>query len=316
MKSYCILGNCQANALASTLQMCEEFKSEYSYIRVTPIHRISQREHLDFINKIVPSTSLLMYRPISPTFRGGGFGFGDVVRKLSVVTRVISYPSIQFYGYNASARVSKLLPDAAKEASRQRLGLAGSELFHYSQILMAYLEGLYPDDALTRFHTGFDGDVDFVKDRTKQSLQQLKTSEDQFDITARLHEEIEEAYTQRQTFWSPRHPSGELFSIAARKVLDSVGIVPTNDDISRMPKRDPLRTPRYPMQEFVKTSLDLKFSSLDTFVSRNKTLSTSKMIDAYYDIYEKMKTPELISVMNDCFKNLKSWHQLRNQWPT
>lgn len=107
---------------------------------------------------------------------------------------MLSYPSIQFYGYHASARTLPDLTIEARTRSKEIFGLAGSELFHYAQIMIAWLQGSSPAEAETIFHEGFPGDDDFVQTRARQSLRQLETSEQRFDVTARLHPKIASTY--------------------------------------------------------------------------------------------------------------------------
>lgn len=312
-RSYCILGNCQANALASTLQVCEEFRRTYQFRRVTPIHRIARSDHEHFLKEILPETDLFLYQPISDQFRGGGFGFEDAIAALGPRTKVISYPSIQFYGYHASARTLPELTIEARTRSKEIFGLAGSELFHYAQIMMAWLLGSSPAEARAIFHEGFAGDDDFVRTRARQSLQQLEESEQRFDVTAQLHPKLSSTYRQRMLFWSPRHPKGELLADIALIALSEIGITPTEDEMARLPKRDPLRLPRYPMQDFLRYALELEFEGSDRFRSRDADLSLEDMIEGYYEIYQIIGRPALETAGDQLFSGLESWRRLREQ---
>jgi hypothetical protein len=311
MKKYCILGNCQANALASTLQVCAEFKRTYAFQRVTPIHRITQLEQDHFLNEILPQTDLFAYQPISESYRGGGFGFNTALSNLTDRTKAVSYPSIQFYGYHASARTQSNWPEHVFEQTREIFGLAGGELFHFSQVMMAFLQGLPLHEAREVFHNGYDGDAEFVQKRCTQSLRQLRESEEQFDITARLHDKIFTDYKTSQLFWSPRHPTGELLTHISLIILERIGITPTEKEIKRMSCRDPLKLPQYPMPNFVHRVLELEFEGMTTFKTKTMNLELDDFIQACYVIYAAAGRDNVIDGLNSTFANLQSWKNMR-----
>lgn len=313
MKKYCILGNCQANALASTLQVCKTFKSTYQFQRVTPIHRISHKEHQKFLTELLPEVDLFIYQPISESFRGGGFGFNAVFERLPPSAVVVSYPSIQFYGYHATARNIAKPSDTAKSRSKDILGLAGTDVFHFSQLMMAFVEGAPADEALDRFQTGYSGDDDFIRWRCADSLKHLDNAEKQFDITARLHDKIASNFRNRQLFWSPRHPKGELLADIALSVLDRISLTPTEDERARMPNRDPLRLPRYPMQAIASETLGFEFEGLTEFRSKTVRLGLEDMVQAYYDLYAAMGRQEVSTHLDAAFPNLSSWKVMREK---
>lgn len=314
MKRYAILGNCQANAIASTLQGCKEFKETFSFEKVTPIHRISKADHQTFASEILPEIDLFAYQPISEDFRGGGFGFETALPFLSARTKTVSYPSIQFYGYHGSALTFRDLPDQVRRRTLEIFGSAGAELFHFSQLMMAFVKGLPQDEALSVFHEGFDGDGDFVYRRCQQSLHQLKKSERTHNIDAQLHGRIARDFGTRQLFWSPRHPKGELLRDIALVMLDKVGIIPTEDDLVRMQKRDPLKLPQYPMQDFIRTALGLEFEPLSEFRNKKQTLDIKTMIAGYYALYAELGQAEVLNLLDLNFPKLESWLKTRQEF--
>lgn len=313
MKTYCILGNCQANAIASTLQVCAEFKQEFALQRVKPIHRISADEHAAFLNDILPEATLFMYQPISENYRGGGFGFARAVANLTNKTTVISYPSIQFYGYHAAAKTPTDIPIELRDRCRQSFGLAGIELFHYAQVMMAFLKGMPQDEAQHFFHHGFEGDVEFVKRRCADSLAHLRKSEVQYEIDIRLHDVIAEGFRREQLFWPPRHPSGKILGLIAEQILARLGITPTDEERARFVRRDPLRLPRYPLQNFVRQALALEFDPVTAFQAREITMSTPELISAYYSVYGQLGRAGVSKMMTALFPSLPSWRAMREE---
>jgi hypothetical protein len=314
MKSYCIFGNCQANAIASTLQACAQFKQSFALQRIKPIHRISAEEHTHFLNNILPGTSLFMYQPISDGYRGGGFGFARAINHLSAQTTVISYPSIQFYGYHASAKTPTDIPLELRDRCRTIFGLAGIELFHYAQVMMAYLKGIPQDEALDLFHQGFAGDESFVQRRCAESLSHLRKSEIQNDIDIRLHDIIAEGFRREQLFWSPRHPSGKILGLIAERVLARLGITPTEDEKARFIRRDPLSLPLYPLQAFVRRALALEFEPVTEFRARDVVMSTQDLIAAYYTVYDQLGQSGVAEMMTALFPTLPSWRAVREEF--
>lgn len=313
MKTYCILGNCQANAIASSLQVCAAFKEQFTLARVTPIHRISAEEHADFLNDIMPRADLFMYQPISEGYRGSGFGFGTALGRLPAGAMVISYPSIQFYGYHATARVLPDLPVKIRDRTREVFGLAGADLFHFAQIIIAFLLNMPLDDARASFHQGFPGDETFVRQRCEASLAHLHRSEEEHQIDVRLHDVITEEFQQVQLFWSPRHPSGRILGLIAEHVLAKLGITPTDAERDRFIRRDPLKLPRYPQQDFVSQALALEFQPLTEFRSKSVTLPLCDMIAAYYDLYTQLGRPALAAYATAAFPGLTSLARTREE---
>lgn len=313
MKTYCILGNCQANAIASTLQVCAEFRQQYAYQRVKPIHRISPEDHTLFLRDILPATTLFMYHPISENYRGGGFGFAQAIKHLCSETTVISYPSIQFYGYHAAAKTPADLPMDIRDRCRQVFGLAGVELFHYTQVMMAFLKGMPEDEALQVFHEGFSGDGEFVQKRCADSLAHLRKSEVEHDIDIRLHDVIAEGFRREQLFWSPRHPSGKILNLIAERALAQLGIAPTEEEKARAVRRDPLSLPRYPLQGFVRKALALEFEPVSDFRARDIVMTTPDLISAYYSVYSQLGKDGVSAMMTALFPTLPSWQALRKE---
>lgn len=309
-KKYCVLGNCQANALAATLQISKSFKEQYEFSRTTPIHRIAKRDHVQFVNEVLPEIEFFMYQPISEGFRGGGFGFQEMLEATPEGATIISYPSIQFYGYHASARTANNLPDNTKKMTRDIFGISGSELFHFSQIVMAYLSNKTPKEAEGLFHDGFNQDANFIRRRTDLSLKQLKSSEDQFEIEACVHDLIKSEYQRKQVFWSPRHPHGYLLAKIAEQVAEKLNIEITQTELERMEKRDPLRIPQYPLQDVTRRALDLEFKGPTVFTSKTKSFDVLEMVAKYYELYDSMETMALIDFMNMSFKGLLSWEEM------
>lgn len=112
-------------------------------------------------------------------------------------------------------------------------------------------------------------------------------------------------------FWSPRHPKGELLADIALIALSEIGITPTDEEITRLSQRDPLRLPRYPMQDFLRQALELEFKGPDRFRSKSADLSLAEMIEGYYEIYRIMGRPALEAAGDQLFSKLESWHRLR-----
>lgn len=306
MKTYCILGNCQANAIASTLQVCAEFKETYRLHKVTPIHRITAAEHAAFLNEVVPKTDLFMYQPISAGYRGGGFGFDAALARLPATAAVVSYPSIQFYGYHASARPLADMPLEIRDHCRATFGLAGSELFHFSQLILSFLRGLPPEAAEAAFHQGFPGDEAHVRRRCADSLAHLRRAEEAHGIDARLHDAIAAGFRREQLFWSPRHPSGRLLGMIAETALARLGITPTEEERARFIRRDPLTLPRYPLQDFIRRSLGLEFAPITEFRSKTAFMTLPDMVAAYYGVYERLGRAELGRLARAAFPTLPS----------
>ncbi|NEX47754.1 WcbI family polysaccharide biosynthesis putative acetyltransferase [Pseudotabrizicola algicola] len=313
MNTYCILGNCQANAIASTLQVCAAFREQYAFQKIKPIHRISAEDHRHFLSEILPAAALFMYQPISENYRGGGFGFAEAIKHLDSKTKVISYPSIQFYGYHAAAKTPADLPMDIRERCRAVFGLAGVELFHYAQVMMAYLKGMPQDEALNAFHEGFEGDEDFARRRCAESLGHLRKSEIAHDIDIRLHDVIAEGFRREQLFWSPRHPSGKILGLIAEHALAKLGITPTEEERARFVRRDPLKLPQYPLQAFVRKALALEFDPVTDFRAREVVMTTPELIAAYYSVYDQLGRAAVSAMMTALFPTLPSWRAMSEE---
>ncbi|WP_439595088.1 WcbI family polysaccharide biosynthesis putative acetyltransferase [Falsiroseomonas sp.] len=288
MKTAAIYGNCQANALGALLQVSAEFKAEYRFLRMPPVHRISGPALRDFLAQTAGDLGVLIHQPVSAAFRGGGFGAEDIRRQLGPATQVLSFPSLQFYGYQASAYVLTGLPLEAREIHHAIFATPSADVFHFSQVVRAFLDGAPEAEALRLFHEGYPGDAAFVTEMAARSIAQTRQAEVAHGLDIRVADFTAAQFRDQFLYNTPRHPAWPVLRQVLEQIAARLEITFTEAEWQRAEARAPLRFPQYPMQRFVSAALGLTFEREVAFRNARVALDPEALIAAFYQFYQRI----------------------------
>lgn len=293
MKTYSIYGNCQAVALAKVLSTSDNFKQNYTFIRVKPVHRIEQGEYSDFSENIVPNLSFLLSQPISEDYRAGGFG-SELLKRRS--DNFFYFPSIQYHGYFPGLKAIKLPASIEyRNEFRAEYGVSFTDIMHFNYILNAYLNGLNVTEAAKLFNRNDLFSRDEVRDFSERSLSYLANKEQSLGLDFKLSSYISENLTKSRLFYTYRHPNSVLFTELAIAVFKKLKIEDFSKD--RLLNKDPLSHISYPIQRSVEEHLGLQFSDFSLRIN-NTVLDTKEIAEFYYSIYENFD----IALLQKCLK--------------
>jgi hypothetical protein len=294
-KAVVIYANCQANALGSLLQISRDFNRQYIFHRIKPVHRLSREELSSFISNDLNNTSILIHQPISRGFRDGSFCSELLKQKAPQSTKIISFPSLQFYAYHATAFALKGMTSELRQRHHEVFQTPGADTFHFLQVVRAYLDGADTARAEDRFHGGDPGDSDLVTNFAAKSIGIMELSEAANGTMVTSAGFIKANYQGCLLFHTPRHPSAPLLLHVIEQISKICCFQITPDEKSRMLAKDPLRFPQYPLQGFVREALGLRFEAGSEFRSKKLTLSISQMIEAFYHFYAMCPRSYLMS---------------------
>lgn len=282
---YTIYGNCQAIALAKVMSVNEKFIQRYSFVRLKPVHRMNLNEMNSFKKNLISTLDLILAQPVSEEFRGGGFGSKEILKKIKHAKKIV-YPSMQFYGYFPGMSNFKFKKNVlAQEYIKQKIGINLNDLFHYDFILKSYLNNTLVDDVEKLFFSIDLYSKEFVNNEFLKTMNHLKIKEQEYSVDIRISSYIESNFRDRKLFYTPRHPTSELFVYVASEVFAYVGNDTLDEDTKRrMHCKDPLSHISYPIPDSVIRHLGCKFD--DKWMKTPLTsLNILEMIKIYYQLY-------------------------------
>jgi hypothetical protein len=282
---YTIYGNCQSIALAKIMAVYKNFIKQYIFIRLKPVHRMEIDDLISFKNDILPTLDLILLQPIGDNFRGGNFGTVNILEKCKNA-KTILFPSMQFYGYFIGMNNLKLKNNlAAQEYVKETSGITLNELFHYDFILKSYLEGRSMIDVEKMFFSSSLYTEEFIFYELKKILNHMRKRENEFHLDIKTSNYIELNFRRKKLFYTPRHPSSELFVYVISQIMNLLNITEIDDDtVSRMHKKDPLAHISYPIPKAIEDCLSLEFEDY-VFKTKVQLMNIIEMIDFYYKVY-------------------------------
>lgn len=286
-----IYGNCQSIALASSLSVFADFRKKFELVKMEPIHSITAASLASFIKDVLPTLDALLYQPVRSSYRGGQpFGSDYALEQLNPKSRAISFPSIQFFGYYPSHLLFKNTDQSISTLSQQLLGMKISELYHYRQVVEAFLSGKSVAQAVEAFDQVFPLDDEQVLARKAASQQHLFEAEHHYGIDIRVGKFIENRYKQALLFHTPSHPNGEVLGYVCRQIAERLGVETKPEEIQAATALEPLNIITYPIQKFAAEVLSLNFPLPRTLSVPRKSinLEIGEMVERYYALYEAL----------------------------
>lgn len=295
---YTIYGNCQAVALAKIMSVYEDFIKEYSFVRLKPVHRIGLDEIHSLKKNLISTLDLVLAQPISDEFRGGGFGTKEILTENKYAKKIL-FPSMQFYGYFVGMRNLKFKKNVlAQEYIKQKTGINLNDLFHYDFILRSYLDNTSVEEVNNLFFSIDLYNKEFLNNELLKTINHLKIKEQEYDVDIKISGYIESNFRYRRLFYTPRHPTAELFVYVASEIVTYLGNkILDENTITRMQRKDPLSHISYPIPESIVKNLDLKFDD-KLMKTELITLDILEMIKVYYQLYSFFEKDYLKSLLD------------------
>ncbi len=274
-------------------QVIERFNQDYTYHRTKPVHRISASELRACVNDVFPSLDTLIHQPVRSGFRGGGFSSDYIRSQAPANARLISFPSLQYYGYQPASLVLKNLTLEQRQKHTEIFEAAAVDTFHFTQVIRAYLEGLPATEALKRYHDGYGDDGDFALDYARRSLAKITAAEAAHQLDVKVAGFINDTYQSRQLFNTPRHPTSHLLVYVIDQMAALMGLPIGEDDRVRLRRKEPLLFPSYPVQNYVREAQGLTFPGQETFRTKRRTFAIADMAPAFYSFYDTLPRAQL-----------------------
>jgi SAM-dependent methyltransferase len=305
-KKIALYGDYHAQALARMLQNASSFRRKFSLARSEGAHSVSQKRHGKFLRDVVPELDVLIHQPISDDYRGTDiFGADNVKRRIRPEAMTISFPRLQFFGYQPTSYLCKNITPEVDRFCKEQFGPAGRELLHYGQVMSSYLRGRDVSEAIYAFDEGEADDAARVILRTEQTLEHMSNVEKEFHVDIPMSGFIYDNFAERLLFHTPRHARSEVLVGIVERILDFLSLEVTNEEIEGMRRLAPLAFVEYPLQAYVVRALNLRFAAPAEFASRTIVMSKAEMIERYYALYDLFNA-EMWETMSGKFPRLVS----------
>lgn len=275
-KTAYIVGNCQAKALETVLNLSENFRSYFEFSPLPAVHVIKP-EQVQQLHEKLPSAGLLVGQFVTEQYRDGiGLGL-QTLQELTAPNSInLSWPSMYFNGYN---------PELFYFKNKNGSSFNESFDYHHKIIYSGFIKGLSVSEVSESIsNTDRFNNAAML---AQKSLDELSIRESDLDL--RVTQFVTDNFKTKRLFWTFNHPSSSVIAEIARQVLERLEI--KNDLPNIMPDKL-LNNTIYPILPSVRHSLKLHFERESSIVVRGNRLSEFNMINEYYSIYRKY--PELV----------------------
>lgn len=267
-----VFANCQANPLASTINM---ICSEVEIIRLPPVHTIAKDTAPEILG-VISEADIIIHQPIGEQF---GVLFTDALRAELPTKTFLSFPSIYFSG---------LFPQLGylRQPSGGTLtGPLGE--YHDMRIVSAYQSNM-PIIECAQFITD---DISFYQKHFTEALSESRKREASTDIS--IMPTIEGTLPQRPCLYTFNHPDNLVLYEIAITALQLLGLT-----------YDKLVAPR--MRPF----LDNVSAAIPLSISRMLGASWSR--DFYYYSGERLHPLDLVKAFYNTYSDIADFSALLN----
>ncbi|WP_372815741.1 WcbI family polysaccharide biosynthesis putative acetyltransferase [Psychrobacter sp.] len=275
-KTAYIVGNCQAKALETVLNLSDNFRSYFEFSLLPAVHVIKP-EQVQQLHEELPSAGLLIGQFVTEQYRDGiGLGL-QTLQELTASNSInLSWPSMYFNGYN---------PELFYFKNKNGSSFNESFDYHHKVIYSGFIRGLSVSEVSESIsNTDRFNNAAML---AQKSLDELSVRESDLDL--KVAQFVTDNFRTERLFWTFNHPSSSVIAEIARQVLERLEI--KNDLPNIMPDKL-LNNTIYPILPSVEYSLKLNFQRENSIVVRGNRLSEFNMINEYYSIYRKY--PELV----------------------
>jgi len=218
MKKYTIYGNCQANALAKTLNTCSIFLEKYQYCSIPAVHEIKDIKE---IHKIVSKVDLFIFIPVQESYKGKEYSTNYICSLLKPDCIKIAFPCCYFPIYTREIKYAlhdgKLLNNPHE--------LHDEMLFEYFLKNKTHNMENYKKQYLLNENLYTK---QYLIDLLDKTLTEIKQREDELEkqnfITIRISNYIKENYKKKLLFTTYNHPTYHLLNYIGNSILDKLNI--------------------------------------------------------------------------------------------
>jgi hypothetical protein len=279
MKKYTVYGNCQARVLASVLNSSKIFKSQFEYLDVKAVHKMTPKDLECTINEVLPQLDLLIFQPVSEKYQNNErYSTNYLLQKLKSDAMSISFPSCYFSGYNPELKRTKLIKEGVNKDEFN---------YHDKNLIKYFLSEKIADSEYIIFGDDFYS-KEFSCQAVEESIKELEKrelsifgSERQIDI--KVSQFIRDNYQKERLFYTFNHPSKALFIYLGKAILRFLGI---EDRIALY--KDPFAHTIYPIYKSHYQNLKLQFDNTTVYKIENQEYQYTDFIQKYIDYYSKI----------------------------
>ncbi|WP_285164759.1 WcbI family polysaccharide biosynthesis putative acetyltransferase [Shewanella goraebulensis] len=276
MKTFTVLGNCQAAPLADILMRQPSFAAHYQYIKMPKPAYMLQQADYESVKNVLEQIDLFIHQDISNAF-GPRFNTSHLKTLMKPGSETISFPSIYFTGYHPEICYLRHIDKKANEFSD----------YHDQNLIQRYIE--QPETAYEKSNKAINDPTyyseQFINKNAADSLTELKRREEKLDI--RLSDFIEQHWKEELLFFSMNHPSRTVLNELTRRVITKLSLE-ENAIIGKFQHLNESSLPIYASvlkHIKVKNCYDLKI--------KNVPISIEKYISNHLAIYQQLKVCDL-----------------------
>jgi hypothetical protein len=220
LKKFTAYGNCQAHAIAKTLQTCLSFNSKFVYHSVPPVHEIKD---LDAVYKIISDVDLLIFIPIKNSYKGKEYSTTTICSILKKDCIKISFPCCYFPLYTPELKYALY--------ENKILKILGESIYDH-MILKYYIENKKSDvnDYKEKYLLNDNlYSIEYLNKLLNDTLEEIKNREINMEkekdiIIIHIYDFIKENYKKHLLFTTYNHPTYHLLNHIAENILYKLGI--------------------------------------------------------------------------------------------
>lgn len=260
-----VIGNCQANPLASML------RSVAPVVRVnrTVIVHLAKDAERDEIYQALAGSDVILAQRVVDNYPCVFVRNAEL--RAAFGERVVVWPNLYYRGY--SPELAYLRDDKPQPLQ----GPLGD--YHLSPIHDAWLQGLSLDEAITRFRDP-DYHASRFSDVPEDSLRELEERESECDV--RISDYVAEQRWEQRLFFTFNHPAKTALVELARRALEATGLGEqvSAKAMAQLVARpaEPLGRWRVPMNPWIARTFGAGMADIELFQGNEVDLSGGRPI--------------------------------------
>ncbi len=228
MKTYTIIGNCQADIINTFLRTNPLFSGNYNYIHIKPIFMMNDND-ADYVYNIVKRVDLVIIQPITQSYNK--LSTLSILHHVKDSCEVILIPSLYLDFYYPKLKYIK-----HKDTNKI---LTKPCDYHDSELFNIISKGASLEETINKFINIVNDNNYIPQDKFKEtfdkSISELIRRENEYNtfipnninnihiITSSYY--IKNNYKDKLLFWSMNHPTKYLFRYITDCILDILNII-------------------------------------------------------------------------------------------
>jgi hypothetical protein len=276
MKKFTILANCQSTSIAQALLSHQDFKDNFEYTLIPPIHVIDKQKDIHILTDL-HNVDLLIYQPIFDKQRFGPFTSESIVSHLKQGAVSLCIPSMYYTGY---------FPTQA-DFNGAESTLRG---VHEYLIMAAYLAGFDQNKTYDLLINSFPLNTQEIRQHHNLSVAALRNREKELNVDIKISDYINSTYQHQKLFHTFNHPTTTLIDYVSNNILESISIKCGQTNSSK----DLLNQIVAPIYPSIVESLNLKFEQTPVS-NQGNVLKLKSIVENDYEIYSRIDTNRLLA---------------------